>query len=257
MYPQLPNILRMLANFSLPLEPSRFILPAYFNIYAFMSFVFHCPLYVHGVVSFFHTATFKRLQESGHYPISNAKIPKQISLSTPPLNPACPSSTKGSNDTLTIQTSSKARQLLHHYDICVPTALLAKAKKRPSMTLNTMLLLNKLKRKPCNRSQDVPPNGSLGAKCAKIAHTDVSASEGEKSTAMTGSHKKIVFTDDTEQEPMVSKSQGSDKGTECLELLQHVLGEMRKSTMTEPEWDSTTFNTLLPDTDRHLQDIDV
>jgi hypothetical protein len=127
MYPQLPNILHMLANFSLPLEPSRFILPAYFNIYAFTSFVFHCPLYyVHGVVSFFHTATFKWLQERGHYS-SNAKsasimlliiicanlkfsVPKQISLSTPPLNPALPPQT---NDTLTIQTSSKAHQLLH------------------------------------------------------------------------------------------------------------------------------------------------
>ncbi|KAG1733387.1 uncharacterized protein EDB91DRAFT_1149309 [Suillus paluster] len=81
------------------------------------------------------------------------------------------------------------------------------------------LFANKLKRKPRDRSQDVAPNGSLGAKRAKIVHSDASASEGEKSSASTGSTKKIVLADDTEREPVSSKP--SDKGAERLELLQH------------------------------------
>jgi hypothetical protein len=79
------------------------------------------------------------------------------------------------------------------------------------------LFASKLKRKPCNFSQDVPPNGSLGAKRAKIAHSDVSASEGEKSTARTGSHKKIVFTDNTEREPVARW------GVHCFLLIQSQL----------------------------------
>lgn len=90
------------------------------------------------------------------------------------------------------------------------------------------LFASKLKRKPRDRSQDVPPNGSLGAKRAKIAHSDVSASEGEKSTASTGSRKKIVFADDIEREPVFSKPQGSDKGAERLELLQHAREERER-----------------------------
>lgn len=90
------------------------------------------------------------------------------------------------------------------------------------------LFANKLKRKPRDRSQDVPPNGSLGAKRAKIAYSDASASEGEKSTASTGSRKNIVFADGTEQEPVFSRPQGSDKGAERLELLQHAREERER-----------------------------
>ncbi|KAG2093478.1 uncharacterized protein F5147DRAFT_820945 [Suillus discolor] len=52
------------------------------------------------------------------------------------------------------------------------------------------LFTNKLKRKSRNFNEDVPPTDSLGAKCAKI---DAGASEGEKSTTDTGSHKNIAF----------------------------------------------------------------
>lgn len=90
------------------------------------------------------------------------------------------------------------------------------------------LFANKLKRKPRDRSQDVPPNGSLGAKRAKTAHSDASASEGEKSTASTGSRKNIVFVDGTEREPVFSEPQGSDKGAERFELLQHAREERER-----------------------------
>jgi hypothetical protein len=90
------------------------------------------------------------------------------------------------------------------------------------------LFANKLKRKPRDRSQDVPPNGSLGTKRAKIACSDASASEGEKSTASIGSRKNIVFADGTEREPVFSKPQGSDKGAERLELLQHAREERER-----------------------------
>ncbi|KAG0698896.1 hypothetical protein DFH29DRAFT_983719 [Suillus ampliporus] len=87
------------------------------------------------------------------------------------------------------------------------------------------LFANKLKRKPRDRSQDVAPKGSLGAKRAKTAHSDVSASEGEKTT---DSSKKIVFADGTEREPVFSKPQVSDKGAERLELLQHAREERER-----------------------------
>lgn len=90
------------------------------------------------------------------------------------------------------------------------------------------LFANKLKRKPRDRSQDVPTNGSLGAKRTKIACSDASASEGEKSTASTGSRKNVVFADGTKREPVFSKPQGSDKGAERLELLQHAREERER-----------------------------
>lgn len=90
------------------------------------------------------------------------------------------------------------------------------------------LFADKLKRKPRDRSQDVPPNGSLGIKRAKIAYSDASASEGEKSTASTGSRKNIFVAGGTEQEPVFSKPQGSDKGAERLELLQHAREERER-----------------------------
>jgi hypothetical protein len=36
-----------------------------------------------------------------------------------------------------------------------------------------------------------------------------------------------------------------------------ILSEMGKSTVAETEWDTTTFDTLLPNTDRHLRYVDV
>ncbi|OJA21316.1 hypothetical protein AZE42_03887 [Rhizopogon vesiculosus] len=87
------------------------------------------------------------------------------------------------------------------------------------------LFANKLKRKSRDRSQDLSTNSSLDAKRAKTAHLDASASEGEKSTASTGSRKKIVFSDGTEREPVFTKPQGSDKGAERLELLQRAREE--------------------------------
>lgn len=90
------------------------------------------------------------------------------------------------------------------------------------------LFASKLKRKSRDRSQDVSANGSLDAKRAKIAHLDVSASEGEKSTASTSSRKRIVFSDGTEREPVFTKPQGSDKGAERLEM-QHVREDRERS----------------------------
>jgi len=90
------------------------------------------------------------------------------------------------------------------------------------------LFVSKLKRKSCDRSQDVPTNGSLDAKRAKTVHLDASASEGEKSTASTGSRKKIVFSDGTEREPVFTKPEGSSKGTERLELLRQQTREERE-----------------------------
>ncbi|KAG1871555.1 hypothetical protein F4604DRAFT_1770314 [Suillus subluteus] len=90
------------------------------------------------------------------------------------------------------------------------------------------LFADKLKRKPRDRSQDVPPNGSLGVKRAKIAYSDASASEGERSTGSTGSRKNIFLADGTEREPVFSKPQGSDKGAERLELLQHAREERER-----------------------------
>ncbi|KAG1789342.1 hypothetical protein EV424DRAFT_1462363 [Suillus variegatus] len=90
------------------------------------------------------------------------------------------------------------------------------------------LFASKLKRKPRDRSQDVSPIGSFGAKRAKVEYLDASASEGEKSTASTGSRKNIVFADGTEREPVFSKPQGSDKGAERLELLQHAREERER-----------------------------
>lgn len=87
------------------------------------------------------------------------------------------------------------------------------------------LFTSKLKRKSRDRSQDVSTNGSLDAKRAKIAHLDVSASEGEKSTANTSSCKRIVFSDGTEREPVFTKPQG----TERLDLLQHVREDRERS----------------------------
>jgi hypothetical protein len=81
------------------------------------------------------------------------------------------------------------------------------------------LFASKLKRKSRDRSQDVSTNGSLDAKRAKIAHLDVGASEGEKSTTSTSSRKRIVFSNSTEREPVFSKPQGSNKGAKRLELL--------------------------------------
>ncbi|KAG2129646.1 uncharacterized protein EDB93DRAFT_1182054 [Suillus bovinus] len=90
------------------------------------------------------------------------------------------------------------------------------------------LFVNKLKRKPRDRSQDIPPISSLGAKRTKIEYLDASASEGEKSTASTSSRKNIVFADGTEREPVFSKLQNSDKGAERLELLQHAREERER-----------------------------
>lgn len=90
------------------------------------------------------------------------------------------------------------------------------------------LFANKLKRRPRDRSQDISPNGSLGAKRAKIACSDASASEGEKSTVSTGSCKNIAFPDGTEREPAFSKPHGFDKGAERLELLQHAREERER-----------------------------
>ncbi|KAG2336212.1 hypothetical protein BDR05DRAFT_1006071 [Suillus weaverae] len=165
-------------------------------------------------------------------------VPKQISFSIPPLNPALPLQKvpmipsrfrpppKHANSCTSLsylcadRSISQGQKATFHnpqYHVA-PEVLEVSKLLMDHPDFGRQLFTSKLKRKPCNCSQDVPPNGSLGA---KHAHSDVSASEGKKSTARTGSHKKIVFTDDTEWEPVVSKSQGSDKGTEYLELLQH------------------------------------
>ena len=84
------------------------------------------------------------------------------------------------------------------------------------------LFASKLKRKSRDRNQDAFTNGSLDAKRAKIAHFDVSTSEGKKSAASISSRKRMVFSDGTEREPVFTKPQGSDKGAERLELLQYI-----------------------------------
>lgn len=90
------------------------------------------------------------------------------------------------------------------------------------------LFANKFKRKLRDHSQDSPTNSALDAKRVKTAHLDASASEGEKSTASTGSRKKIVFSDGTEREPVFTKPQGSDNGAQRLEPLHHHAREERE-----------------------------